>query len=153
MDRRWGELANKMGALVEDIVAPSLWRLGQEALGCGEERFFATRIARTRSDNPSRRREFDALYVGAQAALLNETKSRPRSEDARAFVEFVGSGEFVLYFSEYEAMPLTSVFSSLHLSPDLVAYLTRHGVYAVAMGEETRQVLNLEQLGSSPDVD
>lgn len=33
MNRRWGELANKMGTMVEDLVAPSLPRIVREVLG------------------------------------------------------------------------------------------------------------------------
>jgi hypothetical protein len=146
MNKRWGELANKMGTLVEDIIAPSLRRMARQEFGCGEERFFAERLSRTRSDDPSRRREFDAFYVGEQAVLINETKSTARPEDAQAFVDFLAGNEFALYFPEYREMPVVPVFSSLHIPPELVTYLTRHGVYAVAMGEEAVQVLNLEQV-------
>ena len=72
MNRRWGELANKMGTVVQDIVAPSLRRIAHDELGCGDERSFSAPMFRVRSD-PHYRREFDALYVGTQAVLLNET--------------------------------------------------------------------------------
>lgn len=146
MNKRWGELANKMGTLVEDIIAPSLRRMARQEFGCGEERFFAERLSRTRSDDPGRRREFDAFYVGEQAVLINETKSTARPEDAQAFVDFLAGNEFALYFPEYREMRVVPVFSSLHIPPELVTYLTRHGVYAVAMGEEALQVLNLDQV-------
>ena len=42
-------------------------------LGCGDERSFSAPMFRVRSDDPHYRREFDALYVGTQAVLLNET--------------------------------------------------------------------------------
>ena len=88
MNRRWGDLANKMGTVVQDIVAPSLRRMAREELGCGEERSFGAPMFRTRSDDPHYRREFDALYVGTRAVLLNETKSTALSEYASAFVAF-----------------------------------------------------------------
>jgi hypothetical protein len=146
MNKRWGELANKMGTLVEDIVAPSLRRLAWAELDCGEERFFAERITRVRSDDPSQRREFDALYVGTRAVLLNETKSNARSEDARDFVDFLRSGEFDLYFPELRTLPVIPIFSSLQLSPDLVTYLSRNGIYALAMGDEAMTILNLDEV-------
>ena len=98
MNKRWGELANKWGTVVEDIVAPSTRRLAREVFDCGRQRYFATRVSRSRSDDPAREREFDALYVGTRAVLLNETKSSPRSNDARRFARFVESGEFALYY-------------------------------------------------------
>ena len=143
MNKRWGELANKMGTIVEDIIGPSLQRIARTELGCGEESFFAVRIPRTRSDDRSLRREFDAIYVGEHAVLLNETKSTPHPEDAQTFVKFLRSGEFALYFPEYAALPVIPVFSSLSIPATLVTYLTKNGIYAVAMGEEAAEVLNL----------
>ena len=151
MNKRWGELANKMGTLVEDIVAPSLRRLAWAELECGEERFFAERITRVRSDDPSQRREFDALYAGTRAVLLNETKSNARSEDVRDFVNFLRSGEFALYFPELRTLPVVPVFSSLQLAPDLVTYLSRNGIYAVAMGDEAMTILNLDEVRTQPN--
>ena len=149
MNRRWGELANKMGTVVQDIVAPSLRRMAREELGCGEERSFGAPMFRTRSDDPHYRREFDALYVGTQAVLLNETKSTALSEYAGAFVRFLKSDQFALHFPEYRELPLVPVFSSLSLPEDLITYLTRNGIYAVAMGEDTMQVLNRDAVHGS----
>ena len=148
MNRRWGELANKMGTVVQDIVAPSLRRIAREELGCGDERSFSAPMFRVRSDDPHFRREFDALYVGTQAVLINETKSTALSEYASKFVEFLRSGEFALYFPEYRELPLVAVFSSLRLPEDVITYLTRNGIYAVSMGEETMQVRNRDAVSA-----
>ena len=137
-------MANRLGTVVQDIVAPSLGRLAREELGCGDERFFFINAVRVRSDDPHYRREFDAVYVGTRGVLLNETKSTALSEYATAFMQFLKSGEFGLYFPEYRELPLVPVFSSLSLPDDLVAYLTKNGIYAVAMGDETMQVLNAD---------
>lgn len=146
MNKHWGELARKQGTLVEDLIAPSLRRIARDELGCGDVRFFAERVLRIRSDDPSQRREFDALYVGEFAVLLNETKSSPRAEDAQAFLDFLRSGEFARYFPEYRDLPIVPVFSSLYLPADLVTFLSRNRIYAVAMGEDAMQVLNRDQV-------
>ena len=148
MNRRWGELANKMGTVVQDIVAPSLRRIAREELGCGDERSFSAPMFRVRSDDPHFRREFDAIYVGTQAVLINETKSTALSEYAKEFVAFLRSGEFALYFPEYRELPLVAVFSSLRLPEDVITYLTRNGIYAVSMGEETMQVRNRDAVAA-----
>ena len=148
MNKRWGELANKMGTVVEDIVAPSIRRLAREMFDCGELRQFWTRMSASRSDDPSRTREFDALYVGTRAVLLNETKSSPRASDARRFAAFLESGELACYFPQYRKLPIVAAFSSLSIPDDLVAYLTRRGIYAIAMGDEAMQVLNLDAVRS-----
>ena len=150
MNKQWSELAAKMGTVVEDIVAPSVRRMARELFDCGEQLLFTSRIDRVRSDDRSRRREFDVLYVGDRAVLLNETKSSPRGADASRFVRLVRSGEFFLYFPEYKDLPLVPVFSSLSLPDDLVTYLTRNGVYALAMGDEAMRVLNLDAVRGRP---
>ena len=144
MNKRWGELANKMGTVVEDIVAPSVRRMAREVFDCGDLQTFITRGSFTRGDDRSRTREFDALYVGTRAVLLNETKSSPRVDDAKAFVEFLHGGEFARYFPQYRELPVIPAFSSLSIPGDMVTYLTRSGIYALAMGDEAVQVLNLE---------
>ena len=39
-------------------------------------------------------------------------------------------------------LPVVPVVSSLKLPANVVTYLTKNGIYAVAMGEYTMQVLN-----------
>ena len=144
MNKRWGDLANKWGTVVEDIVAPSVRRMALEVFGCGELVFFSPRVTRVHSDDRSRQREFDAIYVGTKGVLLNETKSSPRSKDVQSFVRFLRSEEFVLYFPECRGLPVVPVFSALSIPDDMVTNLTRHGIYALAMGEYAMQVVNLE---------
>ncbi len=148
MNKRWGELANKWGTVVEDIVAPSVRRLALEVFDCGEMEFFSPRVTRVRSDDRSRQREFDAIYIGTKGVLLNETKSSPRSSDVQQFVRFLRSGEFALYFPEHRELPVVPVFSSLSLPADMVTNLTRHGIFALAMGDYAMQVLNLDAVRS-----
>lgn len=144
--RQMGDISHRLGTVVEDIIAPSLRRLAREELGCGRERSFALRLSKARSDRPDQEREFDALYVGEHAVLLNETKATARPEYANEFVEFLRNEEFFFYFPEYRGTPVVPVFSSLYLSADLVTYLTRQSVYAVAMGDDVMRVLNLEHV-------
>ena len=40
MNKQWGELANRLGTLVEDIVAPSLPRVAAEQFGCDAPELF-----------------------------------------------------------------------------------------------------------------
>ena len=147
-NKRWCQLVDKWGTVVEDIVAPSVRRLAPEVFDCGELRCFSTRASVSRSDNLDRKRDFEALYVGTRAVLLNDTTALPRPNDARRFARFVESGEFARYFPKWGDLPIVPVFSSLSIPEDIVKYLTRRGIYALAMGDEDMQVLNLEAVRS-----
>ena len=143
-----GDVARQLGTVVEDFVAPSIRRLARDVLGCGEQESFAIRIYRYRDNDRGREHEFDALYVGTRAVLLNETKTTALPEYCREFVEFLRNEEFVRYFPELAGKPIVPVFSSLSIPENVATFLTRRGVYAAAMGDEAMQVINLEAVRS-----
>ena len=86
-DRRWGDLANKMGTLVEDIVTPSLPWIVREDFGCGQiDDIMLRRRVRNKTDQ-AQVREFDALVVAGDMVFINETKSKPDAEKVYDFIQ------------------------------------------------------------------
>lgn len=142
-NKLWSDLAKKMGTVVEDIVAPSMERIALENLDFGEIEDFNVRRLK-RHPLTKQRREFDVLVVGPKNVLLNETKSTATSESAKEFADFVKSGEFFGYFPEYRDKKVVPVYSALFIPENVIAQLTKEGIYAVGMGNETMRVLNLE---------
>ncbi|NOZ24473.1 MAG: hypothetical protein GXO94_00010 [Nitrospirae bacterium] len=61
-NRRRGEMANKTGTLVEDMVAPNIPRTAAEVFGCREMDFFAVRVEK-RDKKRNISREFDVIAV------------------------------------------------------------------------------------------
>jgi hypothetical protein len=144
MNRKWGEVANRMGTLVEDIVAPNLPRIAREHFGCDEIADFMVRRRKRHPAIRGQRREFDVICVGERVVLWNETKATARPEYVDDFAQALP--EFFAYFPEYQGRTLIPIFASLYLPEDIVRHLTRKGIYALAMGEETMQLLNLDEL-------
>ncbi len=147
MRRQWGEVVNRMGTLVEDIVAPNLPRIAKQYFGCTDIEFFAVRVRRRHSVDKSKSREFDVIVVcDNNTVLLNETKTTPRVQYIDAFADFIQRGEFFEYFPEYRGKKLVPIFSSLYMGEDIVNYLTKKRIYAMAMGGETMDLLNANQI-------
>lgn len=142
--QQMGELGNRLGTTVEDIIVPSIRRLAREEFNCGDEIAFSHRYAKKRADGAQR--EFDALYIGEKAILLNESKVTARPEYAEEFVRFLQGKEFVQYFPEYVNKTIVPVFSSLNVPENVVAYLTKHNIYVVAMSNEAMQVINKSEV-------
>jgi hypothetical protein len=63
MNRQWGELANKMGTLVEDIVATNIPRIAREYFECEDIEFFGVRIKKRNQKDRTKKREFDVIAV------------------------------------------------------------------------------------------
>ena len=139
MNKQWGDLANRLGTLVEDIVAPNLPRVAAELLDCLNPSLFAVRVVRHWGEET---REYDALVVCEDAVLINETKSKLQPAHVDAFVAKLE--EFPRIFPEYAGRRVVGVLASLASEAGVVALATRRGVAVMAMGEETMQVVNPE---------
>ncbi|MFQ3609577.1 MAG: hypothetical protein SNJ55_13165, partial [Chloroherpetonaceae bacterium] len=144
MNKKWGELANKMGTLVEDIVAPNIRRLAQEVFDVGDLVDFSVRRFVTHSQDKSRFKDFDALFIGSRGIILNETKSTVRQSYIDEFIAFIPT--VFEYLPEHRGKKVIPVFSSLYIPENFVNYLTKHKIYALAMGDETMEVLNYHNI-------
>ncbi len=150
-NKKWGEIANKMGTLVEDIVAPAIPRVATDLFGFEEIEDFMIRRSKTKPHDSSSRREFDVLAVCQNKVILNETKSTPRTSYIDDFIEFLRNNEFYEYFPEYKDKELIPIFSSLYLPSDVVARLSKHRIYAMAMSDSAMEILNYDECHSSGD--
>jgi len=124
MNKQWGELANKMGTVVEDIVAPNIPRIAKEYFNCENiEDFSVRRKLLNKKDNKTKR-EFDVIAKGDNLLIVNETKSTPRIE---YIDDFANTLENIFdYFPQYRGLRVIPIFSSLYLDEDIVNYLSRN---------------------------
>lgn len=145
MNVKWGEIANKMGTIVEDIVIPNLTGILREHWGITETVLVAPRIKRRHPTDRSRSREFDGIIVTDDMVLINETKSTLRIADIDKFA--ADYREVIEYFPEYADHTVVPVMSSLYIAPDIVSALTERGIFALGMGDENMELLNAADLG------
>jgi len=143
MNRNWGDLANKMGTLVEDIAAPNIPGIARTFFQIEEFDFFAVRVKKTKRDRSSRR-EFDIIAFSPEAFLVVDVKSRPQPSDVPAFLSVLE--ELGAYFPEAADRRVIPVYGALYIPEDMVTYLTRSGIYALGMKDDTMGLLNFDEL-------
>ena len=148
-NKRWGDLANRMGTIVEDIVAPNMPRIAKTYFGIGTINDFMVRRWVRSPIDPSKRREFDVIVVGNDRVLINETKGHVRIEYIDRFIAALA--EIELYFPEYRGKTIIPVFASLYLSEDIVNYLSKNKLYAMGMGDQTMELLNWDKIQANTD--
>lgn len=83
------------------------------------------------------------------AVIVCEAKSKPTPEKARELLDSVR--QFLEFFPEYKGRRIIPMMASIALSDELLAYMTRLGVLAVGLGDETMEVLNPEAAGREWD--
>ncbi len=148
LDKQWGDLANKMGTIIEDILAPNLRRLAREHFRFDRIDDFMIRRCRRSFVHPEAESEFDTLVVGPDAVILGEAKSTPTLESVEAFAEKIST--FFEFFPEYRGRRLISILGSWAIPDRLVAALTARGIYALRMGEKTMELANAAALEAAP---
>ena len=137
MNRKWGDLSNKLGTMVEDLVAPSIGRIVRETL---DQDVVDLSIRRKRKLADGRTREFDAIAVTPQLVCLNSTKATLRSADADAFVDEID--KFRAFFPELRALPVVGMLATLAVDESVLNYAERLGFLVLAIGDEVMEVKN-----------
>jgi hypothetical protein len=141
LDKKWGDLANKLGTIIEDVVAPNLRRLAVEHFGFPVIEDFMVRRSRRRAGQET---EFDALVVGPAAVILGEAKSSPSLKFTDDFAAKAAS--FFDWFPEYQGRRLIPILASWAIAEPVVERLTVLGIYAMQMGEDTMELTNAAAL-------
>ncbi|MBI1881529.1 MAG: hypothetical protein HYR94_25390 [Chloroflexi bacterium] len=142
INKQWGELANKMGTLAEDLVAPGLPHILREVVYCPAEQevSMAVRVRRAHPTQRGLRQEFDVIASCSDYALFNETKSNLVPADVDALIAKLTSVRD--YFPEYQGYKIIGSVATLYIDASLVRYATRQGVLALAVGDELMDVMN-----------
>ncbi len=143
MNRQWGDLANRMGTLLEDIVAPNLPRVARQLFGCDTPDFFAIRVKRRFGGET---REYDALVVCPDRVLINETKSKLQSAHIEHILATIE--EFPRIYPEYADRRPIGALATLYPDQAVIRLASRQGVLVMGMGDDTMDVLNPEALGA-----
>jgi hypothetical protein len=137
MNRQWGELANRLGTLVEDLVYPSLPRIIQETLKREVIRIWL-RLKQKLPDG--RVKEFDAIAVTTDFIGLNSTKATLRSEDVNSFVADIAI--FRECFPEYQALPVVGILATLAVDESVLNYAEKTGFLVLTVGDAIMEVKN-----------
>ena len=144
MNKQWGNLANKMGTLVEDIIAP--------AVGPAIRKYFKEEVLDIMSNRKKHEKqkrlkgEFDVIAVTGSSVYLVDSKVSP---DKQKLLEFKNKviPRFRKLFPEYEALPLIPIFASLRFDEDMIRQATKEKIYLLAYREwDYMDILNFEEV-------
>jgi hypothetical protein len=141
----WNELAKKMGTIVEDVVAPNIPRIAKEIFGINEILDFSVRRTIRNIVDKSKSKEFDVLLFYPDGVIVNETKSTVRMKDLHEFIAFL-QDEIYEYLPEVRKMKIIPIFASFSIPDNMIKFLSKNGIYAMALSDETMQLLNADEV-------
>jgi hypothetical protein len=138
--KRWGELSNKMGTMVEDLVAPSIPRIVQAIVSCPLDTLESA-IRVRRRNAAGQRKEFDAVATCGPYLFINETKSPLTPEHIQTFVQEL-LPTVREFFPEHAAKQVIGIIASLYVDSSLVQYAEKQGLVILGFGQDVMDVLN-----------
>ncbi len=141
MNRQWGNLSNKMGTIVEDIVAPAIRPAVRKYFQV--DPYLLTRDMRKRVG--SEEYQVDAIAVSEDQVFWVEAKSSPRSEHVEEILE--KARHFVKFFPEYQDKEMVIILAGLNFPPEMIQHASRKGVYVLAYREwDYMDILNFDEV-------
>jgi hypothetical protein len=144
MNKQWGDLANKMGTLVEDIISPAIRPVVTKYFDC-EITYFSLNV-RKKDKRLNLQGEFDVIAVSDEYVFLVEAKSTPKKQYLYEFIENIET--FKKLFPEYGDKRLIPVFASLRFDENMIQLATEEKIYLLAYREwEYMDFLNFDKLG------
>ncbi len=141
-NKQWGELSNKLGTIVEDIIFPASRPVIESVFGVKVQQI----AMRVFCQQGNLRAEFDVVAVSERQVFLIEVKSTPRFDYLTDFVDN-RIPVFRQLFPEYASLDLVPIFASLSIPDDIVKAATNRRVFAMAYREwEYMDILNAKEL-------
>ncbi len=141
MNRQWGELANKMGTVTEDIVAPGFPFLVERHFGLSLDDISCRRKVKDKSGN---RWEFDLVARSGDIAFIVDVKSDYNK------VEYLDHFTQVLLPKVAELLPdlrgckIIGCVASFRLDPSIIEKASQMGVLAISLGGDYLEFCNQE---------
>ena len=150
INKEWGNLARKMGTIVEDIIAPAVRPAVRKYFG-EDVVYFAINI-RKKIKSLNLAGEFDVVAVGEKRVFLVESKSTPKEQYLDDFLDNVG--KFRKLFPEYADMPIIPIFGSLRFEDRFIQMATCRGIYLLAYREwDYMDILNFDEIPQPQQAD
>ena len=144
LDKKWGDLANKLGTFAEDIAAPNIPRIAKDLFGCKKILFHAVRIDIPNPNVEYGVSEFDAVTECEDKVFLLETKSAIRMKYIESLPNLLD--QFRYCFPQYKGKQLIPVFASMSIPENIVKKLSKMGFYAMVMGDDNMDIINFDKV-------
>ena len=143
LNRQWGNLANKMGTLVEDIFLPSFDIVLKKYFDVIPDRI-ASKVKIRKNGKVI---ELDILAYAKDRIFIVEVKSSPdRGQNIEEFMEKLRVlPEFLPEIKGYKLVP---IYAGLSMEETTISTLTKRNIYAMIVKGDILEIVNFDKVKS-----
>jgi uncharacterized protein YhaN len=140
-NKKWGELSNKMGSIVEDIISPAVRPVVENYFKCNIIDFSIHR----RKNLGEIYGEFDVVAVSEKNVFLVEVKTSPNKNYIKELMENIDKFKFL--FPEHKHQTIIPIIASLRFDNHVIQFCTENNILAMAYREwEYMDLLNFNEV-------
>mgnify|MGYP000901119455 FL=1 len=132
----------KQGTLVEDMIAPNVKEIAEQKFGFVPPFLFMVRHKKQKPSDLSYIREFDVIAVYNERVIIVESKSNPKTEYIKEFIDFLKSGELLEYYPEFTGKKIIPILASLFIPEEVIKFLTKNRIYAMVLKGDIMDIVN-----------
>ena len=143
MGKQWGELTNKMGTIIEDLVFPAVRPVLGKYFNC---KILKRNIRNERnSEDGSKEIEIDVIAVSKDKVFMIEVRSKPTHKYVDEVLEKTKT--FREFFPEYNDKELIPMLASLVFKDDIINYANKKHLYLMEYREwEYMDIINFDKV-------
>ncbi len=137
MNQRWGDVVNKWGKLVEDIVFPNFAAIIKQKYDVTIKDLMVRRILELEDGQT---KEFDLIGVTNEYIFLNSTKSTLKNKHVDEFIKEIDL--FWAIFPEFRKLKLIGILASIYIDNTVIKYAEKKGFLVMGIGLELMELKN-----------
>ncbi|MES0334954.1 MAG: hypothetical protein SFH39_01155 [Candidatus Magnetobacterium sp. LHC-1] len=135
-----GNVANRLGTIVEDIIAPGVAPVIRKYFNCEPVDI----RPRTKKRKNGHTCEVDLLLICPDMVFMIEVKATPRTEDVKNIL--AKANRLTSYFPECSGMPVIPFLGSIVIDDHVINYASKKGLYTIAFRDWLYlDILNFEE--------
>jgi uncharacterized coiled-coil protein SlyX len=139
MNKKWGELANKMGTVVEDLIFPNISYALMTAFN-EEDQFVITRHKR-RNKEKNIIMELDLVAITENNHYIVETKTTVTKEKVDEFERKIQSDNFSILYPELTSKAISLIVASLSIEKEMQEYILAKGMYPMVLKDNLMVII------------
>ncbi|MBF0343649.1 MAG: hypothetical protein HQL06_05385 [Nitrospirae bacterium] len=141
LNKRLGEISNKQGTLVEDLIAPGVIPLISQYFKC--ETTYVSQ--RTKQKRGHKNCEVDLLLIGQDKVFMVEVKSNPDSRDVDKIL--AKAQTLADFFPNCAGKQIIPMLANIVIDRSIISYANKKGLYVVAYKHwEYLDILNFKKI-------
>ena len=139
MNMKWGQLANRLGTVVEDLIYPNLEKSIMQAFN--QEVIETSIRVKKYMKSKGLRMELDAIALTHDTLYIVESKTTVTKDKVDNFEKKINSEDFNVLFPQYNKYKKVLIIASLSIDEEMKKYILQKNMYPMVFRDDLMEIV------------